>query len=162
MAAGRLAPFSRIPATAGRVFPRVHVGATNGKMDEGMGVQASVGADSTWELRFAMPMSIPSGTLKLELLALANATSGNAKVNPKWVAISAAGGNPDTASRVAEGTTTITWGAGDNDDYKQTKITLDATTLPAAGEILVMDLVFETSSWTLAQISTWQAFLIWE
>jgi len=161
MAGGPIFAHSAFPVTAGRVFPNIHVGAgANSKHDEGLGVEASVGADSTWRLRFQMPPTLPSGTGKLRLLALANATTGVAKVNPKWVSVAAAE-DPSTATPVAEGTTTVTWSTGDNDKYIESKITLDADTLTASEEV-VMELVFETSSWTLAQVSTWIASIIWE
>jgi len=161
MTGGPIFPHSAYPVTAGRVFPNFHVGAgANSKHDEGLGVEASVGADSTWRLRFQMPPSLPAGTGKLRLLALANATSGAAQVNPKWASV-AAEEDPSSATLNAEGTGTITWGAGDNDQYKELKVTLDADTL-VASEIVVLDLVFETTSWTLAQVSTWIATIIWE
>jgi len=161
MPGGPIFPNSAYPATAGRVFPNFHEGAgANSKHDEGMGVEASVGADSTWRLRFQMPPTLPTGTGKLRLLALANATSGNAKVNPKWVSV-AVEENPSSATPVAEGVQTVAWSTGDNDQYKEIKVTLDADTL-VAGEIVVMDLVFETASWTLAAVSTWIASIIWE
>lgn len=162
MAGGPVFPHSAYPVTAGRVFPNFHVGAgSNSKHDEGLGVEASVGADSTWRLRFQMPpSSLPSGTGKLRLLALANATSGNAKVNPKWASV-AVEEDPSSATLNAEGTQTVTWSTGDADQYKELKVTLDADTLVASEEV-VMDLVFETTSWTLAQVSTWIASIIWE
>ncbi|HJX58192.1 MAG TPA: hypothetical protein VJ325_05680 [Thiobacillus sp.] len=125
-----------------------------------MGVAASIAADSTWRLRFQMPPTLPSGTGKLRLLALANATSGNAKVNPKWASV-AVEEDPSSATPVAETVQTVTWGAGDADQYKELKVTLDADTL-VANEVVVMDLVFETASWTLAAVSTWIAIIIWE
>jgi hypothetical protein len=161
MAGGPVFPHSAFPVTAGRVFPAFHTGAgANSKHDEGLGVEASLGADATWRLRFAMPPTLPSGTGKLRLLALANATSGAAKVNPKWASV-AAEEDPSSATLNAEGTQTVTWAAGDNDQYKELKVTLDADTL-VAGEVVVLDLVFETASWTLAQVSTWQPSVIWE
>ena len=161
MAGGPIFPHSAYPVTADRVFPNFHVGAgANSKHDEGLGVEASLGADSTWRLRFQMPPSLPTGTGKLRLLALANATSGVAKVNPKWVSV-AVEEDPSGATLNAEGTSTVTWSTGDNDQYKELKVNLDADTL-AASEEVVMDLVFETTSWTLAQVSTWIASIIWE
>lgn len=161
MAGGPIFPRSAVPITTDRVFANIHVGAgANSKHEEGLGVQASVGADSTWRLRFQMPPSLPTGTGKLRLLALANATSGAAKVNPKWASV-AVEEDPSGATLNAEGTGTVTWGAGDNDQYKELKVTLDADTLVASEEV-VMDLVFETTSWTLAQISTWIPSIIWE
>lgn len=162
MAGGPISPSSAFPVTAGRVFPSFHVGAgATSKQDEGLGVEASLGADAIWRLRFPMPpTALPTGTCKLWLLALANATSGVAKVNPKWLMV-AAEESPSGATLIAETVQTVTWAAGDNDQYKELKVTLDADT-PAPGEILVMDLTFETASWTLAQVSTWLAFVIWE
>ncbi len=162
MAGGPIFPCSVFPVTTDRVFPNIHVGAgSNSKHTQGLGVQASVGADSIWRLRFVMPpTALPSGTCKLRLLALANATSNAAKVNPKWASV-AANEDPSAATLQAEGTTTVTWAAGGNDKFTETKITLDGDT-PVAGEIIAMDLVFETSSWTLAVVSTWLASVIWE
>jgi hypothetical protein len=163
MPGGPIFPCSVYPVTADFVFANIHVGAgSNSKHTEGLGVTdaTTMTADSTWRLRFAMPPSLPSGTCKLVLMALANATSGDAKVNPKWVSV-AAEEAPDTATLNAEGTGTITWGAGDNDQFKQLKITLDADT-PVAGEIIVMDLVFENTGFTLTVVSTWIAYIIWE
>jgi hypothetical protein len=162
MAGGPFFPNSAVPVTANRVFPNIHIGAgANSKHEEGLGVEASVGADSIWRLRFWMPpTALPAGTCKLCLRALANATTGNAKVNAKWASV-AAEEDPSGATLNAEGTSTLAWSTGDNDQYKELKITLDADT-PVAGEVIVMDLTFETSSWTLAQVSTWIPAVIFE
>jgi len=159
--AGIIGPFSKFPVTAGRVFPNVYVGGgVNSQHEEGMGVEASVGADSIWRLRFAMPPVLPTGTGKLRLVALADAATGNAQVNPKWASV-AMEEDPSSAALNAEGTSALSWSTGDNDQYKELKINLDADTL-VENEVVVMDLTFETTSWTLAVVSTWQAFIIWE
>lgn len=159
MAGGPIFPHSAIPITSNRVFPNIH--AATAAHREGLGAMASVGADSIWRLWFQMPpSSLPSGTCKLLLRAVANATSGDAKVNAKWKSF-AAEETFSSPSLNAEGTSTLTWGAGDNDQIKELKITLDADT-PVAGEEIIMDLTFETTSWTLAQVSTWTASIIWE
>ncbi len=161
MAGGPIYPCSVYFATAFRTYPNFHVGAgSNSKRDEGFGVEASLGADATIELRFEMPPTLPTGTCKLRLIALANATSGNAKVNPKWVSV-AVEEDPSSATPVAETVQTVTGGSSDNDQYKELKVTLDADTV-VASEFVVMNLVFETSSWTLAAVSTWRASIIWE
>jgi hypothetical protein len=164
MAGGPIAPHSRFPATAGAVFAYVYVSAgANSKHEEGLGVAASIAADATWRLRFQLPPAIPTGTFKLLLRAQANATSGSAKVNPKYAFV-AAGADPGGATLNAQGTQTVTWAAGDNDKYKDAKITLNAITAPTTGDenkAVVLDLVFETASWTLAHVSSWHAFLIW-
>jgi hypothetical protein len=158
MAGGPLFPHSAYPVTSGRVFPNVH--AATSAHCEGLGVEASVGADSIWRLWFQMPGTLPSGTGKLLLRALANATSGNAKVNPKWKSF-AVEETVSSPSLNAETVQTVTWGASDNDQFKEIKLNLDADTL-VGGEQVIMDLTFETSSWTLAQVSTWVASIIWE
>ena len=161
MAGGPIFPYSTYPVDEGKVFPNIHVGGgASSKHEEGLGVMASVDADATWRLRFAMPPSLPSGTGKLRLLALADATSGAAKINPKWASV-AAGEDASSATLNAEGTSTITWSTNDDDEYQELEVTLDADTL-VASEIVVMDLVFETTSWTLAVVSTYVASIIWE
>ena len=57
-------------------FPNFYSGAGGNAapVEEGLGVAASLAGDSTWQLRFQLPESIPSGTAKLRLRALANAT----------------------------------------------------------------------------------------
>ncbi len=160
MPGGPIFPHSAFPVSS-RVFPNFHVGAgANSKHDEGLGVEASLGADAIWRLRFQLSPTLPTGTGKLRLLALANASTGVAKFDPKWASV-AVEESPSDAALNAEGTGTITWGAGDNDQYKELKVTLDADTL-VAGEEVVMDLIFETASWTLAVVSTWIASIIWE
>lgn len=162
MAFGPLFPTSIYPVS-NNAFASVHVGAgATSKHDQGLGVSASITGDTIWRLRWNnIPYDLPVGTLKLQLWALANATSGDAKVNPKWASV-AAEESPSGATLSAEGASTLSWGAGDNDQYKELEITLDADTL-IGGEALVMDLTFETASWTLAQISTWaRVALIWE
>lgn len=145
----------------GRAFPRIHIGATNSRRFAGVGVEASLGANATITLiSQRIPNPLPTGTLKLVIGAMANATSGSAKVNPTWASLAAAE-NPDTITLTAEGTTTITWAAGDADDWKETEIILDADT-PVVDERIVMTMVFETASWTLAALSNWYFELIWE
>lgn len=155
---GPLWPHSAIPDTSGDVYPHVHVSGSAYR--EGLGVAASLSSDRTWHLEFTLPPVLPAGTCKLVLRAVANATSGAAKVNPKWVSV-ADGEDPFAATRSAEGTTTLTWSSGEADKIKESKITLDADT-PVGGETLVLDLVFEASGWTLADVSTWQAMVIWK
>jgi hypothetical protein len=161
MAGGPIHPCSAVAVTSNRVFPSVHVGAgANSKHDEGLGVEASLGADAIWRLRFEMPPSLPTGTGKLRLLLLANATSGAAKINPKWASV-AVEEDPSGATLNAETVQTVTWAAGDNDQYKELKLNLDADTL-VASEVVVLDLVFETSGWTLAQVLTCRPSVIFE
>jgi hypothetical protein len=162
MSGGPILPSSAYPGdTTGRLFPTFYSGAGGNAapVEEGMGVMASLSANAVWELRFQMPPTIPSGTLKLRLLALANATSGVAKVTVSDGSV-AAGASPSAVSLTAETQTSLTWAAGDNDKYKEAKVTL--TTSPAGNDVLVVALTFNTTSWTLAQVSCWIASIIWE
>lgn len=159
MPGGPLFPSSAVPDTSGEVFPVVH--AAGGGYREGLGVTGGPTADRIWHLEFDLPPALPSGVCRLVLVVVADAASGAAKVNPKWTAIDpSAGDNAFTASRLPEGTTTLTWSAGHENDDKLASVVLDATSLTPGGTV-VMDLVFEASGWTLAVESTWKAYLIW-
>src|SRR5215831_12873444 len=128
MAYGRIAPFSRVPASlGGTVYPKIYnVGSGNGNWRMlGLGVAASLTADAWWELFFAGPLSIPTGQLKLELWSRANASSGVARVNPNWINVPM-GSNPAALTHNAEGATSVTWTAPHV--VMQTKFILDAAT----------------------------------
>jgi len=163
MAGGPIFPCSAIPVTAGLVFPRIHVCAgANFKRVEGLGVTdaTTLTSDAIWALVFQMPPTLPTGTGKLRLMSLANATTGVLKVNPKWLSV-AAEEDPSATALNAEGTGTITWSTGDNDQFKETLVALDADTL-VASELVVMHLTFEDTDTTLAVASTHLASIIWE
>lgn len=167
MAGGPFFPSSMVFDGSGRTFPNVHVGdGANAHRTEGVGVEASLGGESTLYMEFDLPVSsLPSGTCKLSCIALADATSGVAVIVPAWASV-AVEEDPSAATMNSEGTSTITWGANDDDEYKQVKVTLDADT-PVAGEKIVMALKFDNddgggNTWTLAVISTWQFSVIFE
>lgn len=146
---------------AGRIFPHLYQGATNSRRERGLGVQASLGADATWELRFAVPPTLaatPNAVLRLR--ALAPATAGDAKFNVLW-ALVGAGSVPDTATLNDEGLQTLTWAAGDSDKYKELDVALDVAAFAQAdaGKELVVHLAFKTTSFTLAQKSAWIPYL---
>lgn len=160
MPAGPLFPSSAVPDASGEAYPAIH--AAGFGFREGLGVVAGPSADRTWHLEFDLPPALPPGVCKLVLIATAGASSGVAKVNPKWACVDpSAGDNAFTAARTAEGTATFAWSAGDDNDDKQTRIILDANSLTPGGTV-VLDLVFEASGWTLAAASTWKAFVVWE
>lgn len=156
-----IGPSSAVPISESNTFPHIYVGdGVNSQHEETLGVAASIASDSTWRLRFFMPPELPSGTAKLWLVALADAITGDAKINAKWASV-AMEEDPSSATLNAEAVQTITWSTDDDDQYKSLKIDLDADTIQA-GEVVVMDLVFETSGWTLAVVSGWKPFIIWE
>lgn len=142
--------------TAARVFPTF----LTAEMPDALAYEASLGADAIWRLFFRLPpTTLPTGTCKLLIVCQANATTGDAKLNPKWKSYGALE-VPAAASLTAEGVQTISFATT---AYRlvETKVTLDADT-PVAGELIMLDLVGETSGWTLAQILGVQACIIWE
>lgn len=178
MATAIIQPYSTYPNdVSGRIFPNNHI-ATVATLNQagvarGLGVKASLDADTVWALMFQMPAVIPSGSAKLLLNLFANASSGTVKINPKWISVGA-GGNPFNATLQAEGTTpdavagaagsgdSVTWGTGDADQLIQAKWVLDATSAPSALEIVNMAIILETSGWSLAVVLTMQPYIIWE
>lgn len=158
-------PISHYPPytsdVAGNAFPNFYAGAGSNASptDYGLGVAASLGANVTWQLRFPMPPTIPSGTLKLRTLQLANATSGVAKFTVQD-GTCAAGASPSAAALTSETQSSVTWAAGDADKYKETKVALTAA--PAGNDTLVVAITFNNTGWTLAQILTTIATIIWE
>lgn len=143
-----------IIGNAGRAFGEVYDGVTTTgvQYQNGIGVKASIAADTTAQLLWEMPWGVlPAGTATLLLWARANATSGAAKINPKIV-MSGIGDNPAAQTHVAEGTQTMTWTAAHQ--FKQLTLTLDAVTIEHS-KWLSMLLVFETTAWTLAANSLW-------
>lgn len=159
--AGAIAPTSLYLGTAsGRLFPYFYESATNTNTlgyDEGIGVVASLGTDSLAILRFPMPPTIPSGQLKLRLLALADATSGVAKVTVAD-GTCPAGTNPGAVSVTTETQVSQTWATADI--YVEQKVNLSAT--PAGNNMLIVGITFNTSGWTLAAISVWIPTIIWQ
>ena len=160
MAGGPFSPNSSAIVTAG-LFPNTHVfGGSNFSRLEGFAFPASVAADSTYEFAWKLPSTLPTGTLKLDLSLAANATSGAAKLNPKWNMVDYEV-DITGVTLSAEGVQTVTWAAGDNVQVKHLQVNLDAVT-PLASQWLIMQLVGETSGWTLAQILTVVPLLVFE
>jgi len=145
---------------SGNLFPNFYIPATNTNTAgtlEGVGVVASLAADAPAVLQFNMPESIPTGTLKLRVLAMANATSGVAKLTVSDGATSA-GSNIGATTLTAETQLSQTWATADI--LVENKITL--TTAPTANQILTVLATFNTTGWTLAATSAWQFSVVWE
>src|SRR6516225_7104072 len=129
---------------------------------EGIGVIANLNAaaDSAAVLQFNIPEVIPTGVLRVRVLAWANATSGVAKLDI-IDGRTPAGSNIANATFTTEaGSPTIsqTWATADI--IVENKVTLTQT--PSAGDIYTVVATFRTASWSLAQTSVWQFSLIWE
>ncbi len=129
---------------------------------QGHKVVASLGADSDLRLEFQVPPALPSGTAKLRVRAKANLATGAVKFNPKWNGV-AAEEDIDTTTLNAEGTQTISFTTGDENDLKELKVTLDsAGSSIAAEDRVVVNFTFETTGWTAAGPVVFQVSLIWE
>jgi hypothetical protein len=155
-----LFPNSFYPDGSGNIYPAFYVPATNTNTAgaiEGVGVVATLGADSAATLQFNMPEKIPTGTLKLRCLAWANATSGTAKLTIADGATSA-GSNIGATTLNTETQLSQAWTTADI--AVENKITL--TTSPTANQILTVLATFNVSGWTLAVASVWQFSLVWE
>ena len=157
-------PTSRpvLVGTNGHIYEGLYQGAGSTRDDQfGIGVTdgTTLTADVIAHLRFQMPQTLPSGTATLYVRARANAATGAAKWNPKWVSV-ASGEDPSSATLNAEGTQTLTWSTGDADDYKLGSVALDADTV-VAGEVIHIDFTFEDTSWTLAVDSIWDIWIDW-
>jgi hypothetical protein len=143
------------------IYPSYYISGVNTNAAsalEGIGVIASLTADAPAVLQFNMPEVIPAGTLKLRCLAMANATSGVAKLTVKDGSTSA-GSNIGVATLTTETQLSQTWATADI--LVENKITLTATA-PTANQITTILATFNTASWTLAAASVWQMSLVWE
>jgi hypothetical protein len=162
MAGGPLLPSSvYLGGASGNLFPTFYIPATNTNTAgalEGVGVIASLAADAPAVLQFNMPEVIPTGTLKLRILAMANATSGVAKLTVKDASTSASS-NIGATTLTTETQLSQTWATADI--LVENKITLTATA-PTANQITTILATFNTASWTLAAASAWQFSLVWE
>jgi hypothetical protein len=124
---------------------------------EGIGVVASLGSDAAAVLQFNLPESIPTGVMKMRCLAWANATSGVAKLTLSD-GQTPAGSNIANTALTADTQVSQTWATADI--IVENKVTLATT--PTANSILTVLATFNTSGWTLAQISVWNFSLVWE
>ncbi|CAM6003249.1 unnamed protein product [Sphagnum balticum] len=132
MAGGPITPSSiYLGAASGNLFPNFYTGGGSNASptEQGIGVVASLGSDAVAMLRFPMPPTIPSGTLKLRNLMLANATSGTIKYTVSDINV-AATGDPSNATMNSETQSSATWSssAGSTaDDYIEVKTTLTSS-----------------------------------
>lgn len=162
MASGAIYADSVYPATVtGEVFGDLYTAkGANSPNRLGWGIEASLGADATLECEFQIATTLPSGTLKIIFDARADAETGVAKLDVQWRSVAPEEDPSDTALN-AEGTQTVTWATADDDVKKELKVTLDADTV-VGGETIVLNVVFETTSWTLAAKSNWKFWLEFE
>ncbi len=145
---------------SGNLYPSFYIPATNTNSAgaiEGIGVVASLATNAPAVLQFNMPETMPTGTMKLRLLAMANATSGVAKVTVLDKNV-AAGASLGTSTLNSETQLSQTWATADI--LVENKVTLTST--PSANNILTVVITFNSTGWTLAAASVWQPTLVWE
>lgn len=165
MSGGPLLPSSvYFGAASGNAYPAFFTPTTNTNTAgyiEGVGVVASLGADAPVTLQFNMPESIPSGTLKLRILAFQGTTQGANNVAKLQIAdaSTSAGASIGATTLTSESLQTITLATADL--AAETKLTLTATA-PTANQITTVLATFKTASWTLNVASVWQFSLVWE
>ncbi len=165
MAGGPILPSSiYLGGASGSLSPTFYIPATNtnlGGAIEGIGVVASLTSSTApynAVMQFNMPENIPTGTLKLRSLAMANATSGTAKYTIAD-GVTTAGSNIGITSLTTETQNSVTWSSADV--LMETKTTLTAA--PAANQVLTCIASFNSSGgFTLAAASVWQFSAVWE
>ena len=165
MAGGPILPSSiYLGGASGNLSPTFYTSGagttTANSTIEGIGVIASLPADASAVMQFNMPEVLPAGALKCRVLAWANATTGNAKLDI-IDGRTPAGSNIANATFTTEaGSPTITQGWTTADIIVENKVTL--TQQPTANDIYTVVATFRTASWSLAQASLWQFSLVWE
>lgn len=161
MAGGPLLPTSVYFGNAsGNAYPAYYQPATNTNTAgwiEGVGIVASLAAETPVVMQFNLPETIPSGTCKCRILAMAGTTTGTAKLTISD-GQTAAGSNIGATSLSAESQLSQGWATADI--LVENKISL--TTAPTANEILTLLATFNHTSWTLGTASVWQFSLVWE
>lgn len=159
MAGGPLFPYSIHTGATGRIFHNVHATIATIQRKEGMGVEASLGADATLEMWFEMPQVLPTGTGKLRATVISNVVTGNAKYDIEWKSFAALEDINVALNSVA--LQTLSWGADDDTQLLEDVTTLSGDTI-VADEWVKLNVIFRTASWTVAAISTWNFSIIWE
>lgn len=147
--------FPPIPVDGGRVFSYFYPGAFS---MWGLGVTASLPGNATWRMGFTLPSGGVPASLSpmLQLWYRSPGTAGSATVNPKW-GMAAAGIDPSAVVLSSEGNFGVTWVSSDANKLRKLSIPLDATTITSG--MLLLDLLFVSAGWTLAQPSMWLPFI---
>jgi hypothetical protein len=164
MSGGPLLPSSvYLGGASGNLSPTFYIPTTNTNTAgaiEGIGLIGSLGANAPAVLQFNMPESIPTGTLKLRMLAMSTSVVGTqvVKLTVSDASTSAAA-NIGATTLTAEAQSTVTFTAADI--LIETKLTLTATA-PTANQITTVLVTFNNTGTTLVAASVWQFSLVWE
>jgi hypothetical protein len=133
---------------------------TNQGSFEGIGVVGSLASQSNAILQFNMPETIPTGVLKLRLLAMTNSTTGTAFWTTYDGATSVASSIQAT-TLTAEAAQSINFATlGVQDVLNENKQAL--ATSPTSNQILTVVIAFATTTFTVTNTTVWQASIVWE
>jgi hypothetical protein len=152
-ASGNLSPTFYAPGGAAATI-------TNQGSFEGIGVVGSLASVSNAILQFNMPEVLPSGVMKLRLLAMTNSTTGIAYWTTYDGATSASSSVQATSlsTEVAQSINFALLGV--QDVLNENKQTL--TTVATPNQILTVVISFATTTFTVTGTTVWQASIVWE
>ena len=163
MSGGPYSVLSAHPITAAVAFAYVYKGAgsTNDTTSMlGIGTNAVVTADVVaWHVVIPIPLVLPSGIAKLEILSRTPVESGVTALNIRWKSV-AKTESPDDAVLLDEGSVDIIANLT-GDQYTRTLLNLDADAV-IAGEIIHMDVEVDDSAHTIADNTGLLLALIFE
>ncbi len=128
----------------------------------GLQLAASPGSNAAIELVFKLPLTLPSGTLKLLTTGMAAPTSAqNVQYAILWNSCDA-GVSTGGLTVYSEGTDTVSFGSTDDHKFLETLTTLDhaSATTPSAGDYVLVRFLYSSAS-TLDVVSTWNFWLVW-
>lgn len=117
-------------------------------------------ADLYCDFIFRLPATVPSGTLNLIIVGMANATSGVTKITVSD-APCATSADPSGITLVAETQVTHTWAAGGAGKINEQACPLVNSTSATAGQYVAGLIDFNFTSWTLAVVPTFQFYAAW-
>jgi len=143
--------------------PYTGAGGNAAPDDMGIQVAASLSSNAVAQLRFAMPDTIPTGTLNLRCVMLTSdaTTSHVGKLTISSAAVSS-GASPSAATLQAQAQTTIpsSTPATMTDFYQVVNVPLTLTS-PTADQFVVVAVTFNNTGWTISSIANFQFFLVW-
>lgn len=161
MAGGPISPYPVYLGTTGNLFPTFFAGSGGNASSHraGIGVLSNLASNCTAEMTFPMPPTIPSGTLKLMVRALAAASTGVAKLTVSD-GVAGNGVDPSAIALTSETQATFTWTTGSSGKFIDNKITLQST--PSGNDCLIVAATFNNTGWSLNVEPTFLFWVLWE
>ena len=121
---------------------------------------ASSTQDEILEMWFRIPPTLPTGTAKFVIQAVADAVTGDMDVQISWKSF-ATGESIENPTLSSEGTQhTFAWSTGNDWDILEDETTLDAETI-TADETIVVQLTLEAAG-TLAADAGFNVYILFE